>query len=184
MCAPLIAFDQGRFAISLDHANASPCPESFWSSHTLSLLGTFYHLGGSTVQPAINVNIAPSTPAPSAPAAAPVVVLLPLTGRIEADLSVGSILGHIIVWVLLIVCTFGVVTLFYPYALAKLIINRCTIIDGQGRKSRLKCDLNVGDQIGHMVIWFFIIVCTFGIGIIFYYFKVFNVALNHTRIES
>lgn len=107
-----------------------------------------------------------------------------LTGRIEADISIGSILGHTIIWVLLTLVTFGIAIFFYPYAFAQLVINRCTLIDSTGRRLRLRCELNVFGQIWHILLWALLSLITFGIAFFFYLFKVFNYALNNTRVVA
>jgi uncharacterized membrane protein YjgN (DUF898 family) len=106
----------------------------------------------------------------------------PLTGRIKADISVGRILGHIIIWVVLTIITVGIAAFFYPYAFATLVVNRCSIIDSQGRVSRLKCELNVFSQLGHIILWFLLTLITCGIAFFFYLFKVFNYVLNNTTV--
>lgn len=131
----------------------------------------------------------PSTSVPLAVNPAPVAPVInveapaPLAGRIEANISIASIIGHTILWAILIVCTFGIGLFFYPYAFAKLVINRCTLVDGYGRRSRLRCNINIVGNVGHIIIWALISICTLGIGFFFYVFKVFNYALNNTRVE-
>jgi uncharacterized membrane protein YjgN (DUF898 family) len=105
-----------------------------------------------------------------------------LTGRVKADISIGSILGHALLWILLSVVTLGIALFFYPYAFAKLVINRCSIVDGQGREARLVCEMNILSQLWHIIVWGLLSLITLGIAYFFYLFKVFNYALNNTRI--
>lgn len=118
-----------------------------------------------TATPAINV---------TAPA--------PLAGRIEANISVGSIIGHVVIWAVIIIVTLGLGVFFYPYAFAKFLINQCTVVDSYGHRSRLQCELNIASQLGHIIIWGLLSLVTFGIAFLFYTFKVFNYALNSTKI--
>lgn len=106
----------------------------------------------------------------------------PLAGSIKADISIGSILGHTLLWIVLTIVTLGIALFFYPYAFAQLIVNRCTITDSQGRSSRLHCDLSLGGQIWHVLVWAVLSFFTLGIAFFFYLFKVWNVVLNHTKV--
>lgn len=106
----------------------------------------------------------------------------PLTGHIKADISIGNILGHTLLWIVLSIVTLGLAAFFYPYAFAALVINRCQIVDSQGRVSRLHCELSLGGQIWHVLVWAVLSVITFGIAFFFYLFKVWNVVLNHTKV--
>jgi hypothetical protein len=82
----------------------------------------------------------------------------------------------------LTIITVGIAAFFYPYAFATLVVNRCSIIDSQGRVSRLKCELNVFSQLGHIILWFLLTLITCGIAFFFYLFKVFNYVLNNTTV--
>ncbi|HEX6292591.1 MAG TPA: DUF6693 family protein [Herpetosiphonaceae bacterium] len=108
----------------------------------------------------------------------------PLGGRIKADISVTSILGHCVLWIVLGIVTFGIALMFYPYSFAKLAINRCYIQTSDNKISRLHCTLNVFDQIGHILLWLLLTVITFGLAYPFYLYKVWNFALNNTSLEQ
>ena len=103
-------------------------------------------------------------------------------GRVEAQVSFGDILGHCVLWLIISLVTFGIGLFFYPYSFAKLIINRTYIWDHEGKRCRLRCDLNAGDQLGHIIIWLILSVVTVGLAFPFYLYKVWNAALNKSII--
>ena len=44
--------------------------------------------------------------------------------NIKANLSILDIIGHLIIWVLLTLITFGIALFFFPYSFARFVINR------------------------------------------------------------
>jgi hypothetical protein len=101
--------------------------------------------------------------------------------RIRSDVGVFDIIGHLIVWFLLSLITFGIALFFFPYSFSKFILNRSAIEDEHGNLHDLNCDIELFGNIGHVILWFFISVLTFGLGYVFYFYKVWNYALNNTR---
>ena len=89
-----------------------------------------------------------------------------------------DVLGHFVIWLILIVCTVGIAALFWPYSLAKLILNSMVVDNRQ-----VKCELSAGRQLGHMVLWAVLIVCTVGIAFPFYFFGIIRTAINSSRLE-
>lgn len=75
----------------------------------------------------------------------------PVSGRIEAEIRFGDILGHALLWLLIIVVTLGIGLFFYPYSFAKFVINRTYLIANNGQKLKLQCDLDISSQIGHKI---------------------------------
>ena len=104
-------------------------------------------------------------------------------GRINVGFTMMDVLGHVIIWTILSIITFGIALFFWPYAAAKLIINSLTLYDSTDNKvGRLHCDLSAGQQVGHVILWIFITVITAGLAFPFYLFGVFRTALNQTEI--
>lgn len=104
-------------------------------------------------------------------------------GRIEVGFTMMDVLGHIIIWTIISIITLGIGLFFWPYAAAKLIINGITIYDSADVKvGKLKCELSTGSQIGHIILWIFITIITFGLAFVFYLFGVVRTALNKTVI--
>lgn len=102
--------------------------------------------------------------------------------RLRANIGVFDILFHLFIWLLLSVVTFGIALIFFPYSFSKFILNRCWIEDEMGNARDMECDIELFGNLGHVIIWFFISILTLGIGYIFYFYKVWNYALNNTRI--
>lgn len=102
-------------------------------------------------------------------------------GQLKAGYTVGGVLGHIIIWILLSVITFGIAAFFWPYAAAKLIINDAKMYDNSGAEiGRLKCNLTFGGQIGHILLWILISIITLGIALPFYFYGVGKKAIDNT----
>ena len=102
-------------------------------------------------------------------------------GRLKSNLTMTDVLGHIFIWLILTLITAGIALLFYPYALAKLILNSTILEDRKGLVvGKFKCDLSAGSQVGHMLLWLLIIVVTVGIAYPFYFFGIYRTAINKT----
>jgi len=101
---------------------------------------------------------------------------------VKANIGTLDILGHLILWLILIICTFGIAVFFFPYSFSKFIIDRTEIVGKHGVIKRLHCDTNVFGDLGHVIIWIIITLLTFGLGYIFYIYKVWNYSLNRTSI--
>ena len=106
-----------------------------------------------------------------------------MIGHTEANITFGQVVTHMLTWLLIIIFTLGIGLMFYPYAFAKFIINR-TVIYQDGRRYRLQCQLGVGGQLWHIILWTFLVIFTAGIAYFFYVFKVWNVCLNNTTLQS
>ncbi|MGI9260179.1 MAG: DUF6693 family protein [Gammaproteobacteria bacterium] len=100
---------------------------------------------------------------------------------IEGNVSTIDILGHLIVWLIILVLTLGLGIFFYPYSFAKFILNRSVLVDAD-RTLQLRCELDIFSQLGHIIIWALISIVTFGIGYFFYLYKVWNFALSKTSV--
>ena len=111
-------------------------------------------------------------------------VRLALThGRIGVGFTMMDVLGHVIMWTIISIITFGVGLFFWPYASSKFIINSLTLYDNaDARIGKLRCNLSASSQIGHIILWVFISIITAGLAFPFYLFGVVRTALNNTEI--
>lgn len=101
--------------------------------------------------------------------------------NLRADIAFIDIIGHLIVWVILSLITFGIALFFFPYSFSRFIINRTHIQDRvNGVERRLFCDIHMFGNIGHIILWAIISILTLGIGYVFYFYRVWNYALNNT----
>ena len=92
-------------------------------------------------------------------------------GRLRSDLSAFEILGHVAIWLVIIILTVGIGAVFFPYATAKVIIGSITVVDEFGRATaRLRCNLRLGEVVGHGILSAFAIFFTGGIAAPFYLF--------------
>ncbi|MGX9417393.1 DUF6693 family protein [Vibrio sp. RC27] len=101
--------------------------------------------------------------------------------KIRADVGTLDILGHLIIWFILTVITAGIALFFYPYSFSKFILNRSEFVDDQGRATKMTCNINMFGNIGHIILWMIISILTLGLGYAFYFYKVWNYALNNTE---
>ncbi|HET8903182.1 MAG TPA: DUF6693 family protein [Saccharospirillum sp.] len=102
--------------------------------------------------------------------------------KIQASVGTLDILGHLILWFIIILITLGIGAFFFPYSFAKFIINRSELIDNQGVSRPMECHTDLFGNIGHVILWIIISIITFGIGYAFYFYKVWNYSLNNTTI--
>lgn len=102
--------------------------------------------------------------------------------NIKADLSILDIIGHLIIWVVLSIITLGIALFFFPYSFSRFVINRTSIVDEAGVERKMVCDINLFSNIGHIILWMLISLVTFGLGYIFYFYRVWNYALNNSRV--
>lgn len=103
--------------------------------------------------------------------------------KVKADLSILDIIGHLIVWVVLSIITLGIALFFFPYSFSRFVINRTSVVDAAGVERKMVCDINLFSNIGHIILWILISLVTFGLGYIFYFYRVWNYALNNSRID-
>jgi polyferredoxin len=104
-------------------------------------------------------------------------------GRLRVELGTGEIIGHAVIWIIISFVTLGVGLFFYPYALAKTVLNSVYILDASDRRvGRLQCELSMAGQVGHIIIWLLISILTLGFGYIFYLYKVWTLAIAKTKI--
>ncbi len=102
--------------------------------------------------------------------------------KLRADIAVMDILGHMILWIFATIITFGIALLFFPYSFAKFVINRTYVVNADGTEQKMVCDIDLFGNLGHVILWFFITILTFGIGYFFYFYRICNYALNNTRL--
>lgn len=103
--------------------------------------------------------------------------------KLKADVAVPDIIGHLIIWILLTFITLGIALFFFPYSFSKFIINRTSVIDENGTHRKMSCNIDFFNNLGHVLLWIIIAIITLGLGYIFYFYRVWNYALNNTIIE-
>ncbi|MFC7368242.1 DUF6693 family protein [Vreelandella zhaodongensis] len=104
--------------------------------------------------------------------------------NIKANLSILDIIGHLLIWLVLTVITLGIALFFFPYSFARFVINRTSVVDNTtGVERKMVCDINIFSNVGHILLWMIITILTLGLGYLFYVYRVWNYALNNSRIQ-
>ncbi len=103
--------------------------------------------------------------------------------KLKANIGIFDILGHLIIWLILSIITLGIALFFFPYSFSKFVINRTSMVDENGAERKMVCNIDLFGNVGHVILWFLISLVTLGIGYIFYFYRVWNYALNNTRVE-
>ncbi len=109
----------------------------------------------------------------------------PLLGNYEFQVtwSMADMFGYGLLWLLLILITFGLASFFAPYAWAAKLLNGCEVRDRSGnRLGVLQVDVRIADQLVHILLWMLLTFITFGLAGIFYYLGVARTILNNTYI--
>ena len=109
---------------------------------------------------------------------------LAVVGRCRTQLSIFQVIGHVVIWLIISIITLGIGALFWPYAAAKLILESIVIADEYGNPSAtLRCNVGLGEQIGHAVLWLILIAITGGIAGFCYLFGVAHFVINRTELN-
>ncbi|WP_429354163.1 DUF6693 family protein [Paraburkholderia sp. 32] len=105
--------------------------------------------------------------------------------QLKSELTVGDIIGHAIIWIVLTVVSFGFALFVFPYYMARFIISRTIVVDRQGaRIGRLNCTIDLASIIGNIVIWAIISILTLGLGYLIFMYKIYAHCMNHTDITA
>ncbi|AIL31935.1 DUF6693 family protein [Basilea psittacipulmonis] len=106
--------------------------------------------------------------------------------KLKSDLSVAEILGHFILWFFIILCTFGIGSILFPFYMNKFILNHTTVIDKNTKevKGHLRCELTLAPIVGTIVIYLLLTLVTLGIAYFVYLYKITTLALDATKIEQ
>lgn len=104
--------------------------------------------------------------------------------QLRSNLRTGDIFGHMVLWVLLAIISCGFALFLFPYSMGTLVLNSTILVDEHGRTTgHLRCTRNVGDHIGHAILWWLFALVTLGIAGLFYAYRVATDLLNDTVIE-
>lgn len=103
--------------------------------------------------------------------------------KLKANVGTFDIIGHLILWFIIILITLGIGAFFFAYSFSKFIINRTEFIDNRGVAHQMTCRTDLFGNVGHIILWIVISILTFGLGYVFYFYKVWNYSLNNTTID-
>ena len=110
--------------------------------------------------------------------------LPPLPGqRFESEFSLGDALGQLLIWLLLVLVTFGLALFILPYYVLKAPINRTFVLDASGhRVARLGVAVTFTDILGHAILWLILTILTLGVAYLFYWQSVMKRLMNATQV--
>lgn len=101
----------------------------------------------------------------------------------KSDLTVMNIIQHVLIWILLGICTLGIALLLYPFYMARFIINKTYVVDKSGQKRhQLVCTLTFTKVLMHAFIWLLLSIVTLGLAYIVYAYKIFTFCFQHTEL--
>ena len=98
---------------------------------------------------------------------------------IKCEYSLSEAIGQLIIWLILTIITLGLALFVLPYYFLKGPLNKCFVVDQDGRKlARLQVDVSLAEIIGHAVIWLLLSVITLGLAYLVYWPSVMKRLLN------
>lgn len=104
-------------------------------------------------------------------------------GRLEADIRVGDIIVHLLVWFVLTIVTLGVALFWWPYSFAREILGRVYVTDEMGHRiGRLDCPSDPGSDFVHGILWFVLTLVTLGLAAPFYAYNVAGTVISRTKV--
>lgn len=105
--------------------------------------------------------------------------------QLKSELGAFDVLGHLIIWLLLTLVTFGLALFVFPYYMQRFIISKTFAFDGEGRKvGRLVCTIDLASIIGNIILWAIISILTLGIGYLVFMYKITAHCMTHTKVVS
>lgn len=111
--------------------------------------------------------------------------MLPPGLRLDCDLGLGDMVGHVLLWFFLSLVTCGAALFLFPYSLARTVLERTYVLDERGQRvGRLDCPFDPGADIIHAVVWWLLTLVTLGVAGFFYAYRVHATVLNRTRIVA
>jgi len=104
--------------------------------------------------------------------------------RFRSDFSTVEALGQVILWILLGVITLGLAFFVFPYYMEKSVLNRVYAVNARNETvGRLHCEVNLGQAIGHALLWALLTITTLGIAGFIYAYKVVAYTLHNTSVQ-
>lgn len=109
--------------------------------------------------------------------------MLPPGLRLQSDVGLGDMITHVLLWFLLGLVTCGIALFLFPYSLSRTLLERTYVIDGDGQRvGRLVCPSDLGSDVVHAIVWWFLTLVTFGVAGFFYAYKVLANVLGRTTL--
>ena len=104
--------------------------------------------------------------------------------RIQSEFPLHRAIKDVILTAILSPLTFGLVLFIFPYYFQRDTLDHSFVVDAEGRKiGSLDCTLTLGEMIRHAIPWMIISLVTFGLGFLFFQFRVAVFCYNNTEIN-
>ncbi len=103
--------------------------------------------------------------------------------RVEVRVGLSEIVGHGVLWLVLILVTLGLGALVWPYYALRFIVERVTWRGEEGTPYRLRVEGGLVGYVGHAVLWWLVILITFGLAAPFWIYDVYRVVLSQAAVE-
>lgn len=101
--------------------------------------------------------------------------------RLRCDFSLSEALGQLLIWLVLVIITFGLALFVLPYYFLKAPINKTYVLDAQGNAvARLSVEVGFADILGHAIIWLVLTILTLGLAYFVYWQSVVKRLMNAT----
>lgn len=108
-------------------------------------------------------------------------------GAIKLHCAIGfwQMVGHIVLWLIVIIFTLGIGAFFFAYSMQKMIINHTELVNRRGEAiAHLQCNYDVVSSIGHILLWILLTIVTIGLALPFYIYRVNRVVMNETEVVT
>lgn len=103
--------------------------------------------------------------------------------QLKSELGFIDVLGHVIIWLLLTLITFGLALFVFPYYMQRFIIGKTYAYDSSGQQvGKLVCTIDLASMIGNIILWAIISILTLGIGYIVFMYKISAHCMSHTKL--
>ncbi|MFW8564878.1 DUF6693 family protein [Orrella sp. 11846] len=105
--------------------------------------------------------------------------------QFKSELGVLEVIGHLIIWLLLSIVTFGLAMFVFPYYMQRYTIGRTFAFNAQGQRvGQLICTIDLASIIGNVLLWVLISLVTLGLGYFVFLYKISAHCLSHTKLIS
>jgi hypothetical protein len=102
---------------------------------------------------------------------------------LHSRLTIGDIIGHAVIWMLLSIVTVGLGLFVYPYYLYRFVISKTVACDRDGQEvGKLVCTIDLANIIGKVVIWMLLSIVTVGLCYFIYLYKIVAHCMENTRL--
>ena len=104
---------------------------------------------------------------------------------LKCEYSVGEAIGQLVIWLIISVLTLGLALFVLPYYFLKGPLNKTYVVDHNGdKRARLRVETNLGEIIGHAIIWLLLTIVTLGLAYLVYWPAVMKKMLSGVTYQE